>query len=138
MLERAVPSRPIPKDIDAYISGFPKDVQTILRRIRATVHKAAPDAKEVISYRIPAFRLQRIVVYFAAFKHHIGIFPPVSGDAALERSVARYAGPKGNLRFPLDRPIPYGLIARIAKLRAKQARGAAKKARPRRRAAAMS
>jgi len=69
---------------------------------------------------MPAFRLHSILVYFAAFKHHVGLYPPVSGDAALERAVAPYAGPKGNLRFPLDEPIPFELIERIARLRLKQ------------------
>jgi uncharacterized protein YdhG (YjbR/CyaY superfamily) len=98
------------------------DVQPILRRVRATIAKAVPDATETISYRIPVFKLRRIVVYFAAFKHHIGLYPPVRGDAALERAIAAYAGEKGNLRFPLDRKIPYALIARIAKFRAKESR----------------
>jgi uncharacterized protein YdhG (YjbR/CyaY superfamily) len=109
-----------PKDIDAYIAGFAPDVQAILRRIRATVREAAPTAEEIISYRIPAFRLNGVLVYFAAFKNHIGVFPPVRGDAALEKAVSPYAGEKGNLRFPLDEPVPYGLIRRIVKLRVRQ------------------
>ncbi|HEY7879175.1 MAG TPA: DUF1801 domain-containing protein [Gemmatimonadaceae bacterium] len=74
-----------------------------------------PDAEEAISYRIPVFKRHGVLVYFAAFKNHIGIYPPVRGDAGLERAIARYAGAKGNLQFPLDEPIPYALIARIAK-----------------------
>jgi uncharacterized protein YdhG (YjbR/CyaY superfamily) len=112
--------RKAPKDIDAYIAGFPPDVQAILRRIRATVREAAPAAEETISYQIPAFRLNAVLVYFAAFKNHIGFFPPVRGDAALEKAVSPYAGEKGNLRFPLDTPMPYGLIRRIVKLRVRQ------------------
>ena len=84
--------------------------------------KAAPDATETISYGMPAFKLRRILVYFAAFMHHIGLNPPVKGDAALEKAVAPYAGEKGNLRFPIDRKIPYALIARIVKARAAQSR----------------
>jgi len=84
--------------------------------------KAAPDATETISYGMPAFKLRRILVYFAAFTHHIGLYPPVKGDAALEKAVAPYAGEKGNLRFPIDRKIPYALIARIVKARAAQSR----------------
>jgi len=110
-----------PKDIDEYIADFPPEVQAILERIRQTVRAAAPAAQETISYRIPAFKLSGgILVYFAAFKNHIGFYPPVSGDAGLERAIAPYAGEKGNLRFPLDQPIPYGLIERIVKLREKQ------------------
>ena len=69
---------------------------------------------------MPAFKQRGIHVYFAAFKSHIGLFPPVRGDARLARALARYAGPKGNLKFPLDAPMPYALIKRIVRLRAKQ------------------
>jgi uncharacterized protein YdhG (YjbR/CyaY superfamily) len=107
-------------DIDAYIAAAPTNVRPILKRIRATIRKAAPGAEEVISYRMPAFRGRGILLYFAAFKAHIGVFPPVRGDAALAKALAKYQGPKGNLRFPLDEPMPYELIARIAALRVKQ------------------
>jgi uncharacterized protein YdhG (YjbR/CyaY superfamily) len=104
--------------IDEYIEKFPPDVQQILQKIRTTVAKAVPQAQEKISYRIPAFMLDGIVIYFAAFKKHIGVFPPVR-DPKLKKAVARYAGPKGNLQFPLNERIPYALIGRIAKARAK-------------------
>ena len=109
-----------PKDIDRYFSQFPADVQAILEKVRATIRHAAPEAKETISYEMPAFKQHGMLVYFAAWKKHIGFYPLVSGDEALEKSVARYAGPKGNLQFPLDDPIPYDLIERIVKLRVKQ------------------
>ncbi|HJY41792.1 MAG TPA: DUF1801 domain-containing protein [Steroidobacteraceae bacterium] len=114
-------------DIDQYIEQFPPDVQEILQKIRTTVAKAVPKAQEKISYRIPAFMLDGIVIYFAAFKKHIGVFPPVR-DPRLKKEVARYAGPKGNLQFPLNERIPYALIGRIAKAHAKAntARAAAK------------
>jgi uncharacterized protein YdhG (YjbR/CyaY superfamily) len=105
--------------IDEYVAGFPPDVQAILQKIRTTVAKAIPKAREKISYRIPAFALDGDVIYFAAFKKHIGVFPPVR-DAKLKKEVARYAGPKGNLQFPLTERIPYALIGRIAKARAKE------------------
>ena len=108
------------KDIDGYISQFPADVQAILQRVRTTISSAALDAKETISYLMPAFRLHGILVYFAAWEKHIGLYPPISGDKAIERAIARYAGPKGNLQFPLNEPIPYDLIERIVKLRVKQ------------------
>ena len=111
-----------PTSIDEYIAASIPSVRPILRRIRQTVRAAAPGAQEIISYRMPAFRLHRILVYFAVFKHHIGLFPPVSGDARLEKAIAAYAGPKGNLKFPLDQPIPYALIKRIVLLRVKQDR----------------
>ena len=114
--------RRVPATIDDYIDRSSPEAQPILRRIRATIAAAAPDAQETISYGIPAFKLRRIVVYFAAFKHHIGLYPPVKGNAAIEKATAGYAGEKGTLRFPLDRRIPYGLIARIVKFRAQQSR----------------
>jgi uncharacterized protein YdhG (YjbR/CyaY superfamily) len=121
-----------PASIDEYIAASAPMVQPILRKIRRTISAAAPDAEEVISYRMPAFRLHGILVYFAAFKHHIGLFPPVSGDAMLEKAIAPYAGPKGNLKFPLDQPVPYALIKRIVLLRVKQDRARVAEARRRR------
>ncbi len=109
-----------PKNIDEYVARFPPEVQEILGRIRATIRKAAPGAQETISYQIPAFTLNGALVYFAAFKNHIGLYPPVRDNASLEKAVSPYAGEKGNLRFPLDRPIPYRLIERIVKHRVKQ------------------
>lgn len=113
-------SRPTQTNIDEYIAAFPTQIQTILKKIRRTVHNAAPEAEEIVSYRMPAFRQDGILVYFAAFKNHIGLYPPVSGDAKIEKAIAPYAGEKGNLRFPLDQPIPYDLIERIVKFRLKQ------------------
>jgi len=109
-----------PKNIDEYIALFSPDVQTILERIRLTIRQAAPDAQETISYKIPAFTLDGILVYFAAFKKHIGFYPPVRGDAKLVKAISIYAGEKGNLQFPLHQPIPYDLIERIVKLKVKQ------------------
>jgi uncharacterized protein YdhG (YjbR/CyaY superfamily) len=106
--------------IDGYIAGCPPDVRGIIEKIRLTVRSAAPGAEEAISYGMPAFRLNGVLVYFCAFKRHIGFYPPVRGDAKLEKAVAPYAGEKGSLRFPLDQPIPYNLIERIVKLRVKQ------------------
>jgi uncharacterized protein YdhG (YjbR/CyaY superfamily) len=110
----------MPVSIDEYIAAAPASVRPVLTRIRATIRKAAPQAQERISYRMPAYRLNGELVYFAAFKHHIGLYPPVRGDAKLEQAVKAYANEKGNLRFPLAEPIPYELIARIVKQRVKQ------------------
>src|ERR1700676_821989 len=117
------------KDIDGYIPQFSADVQAILQKVRTTISSAAPEAKETISYLMPAFKLHGMLVYFAAWTKHIGLYPPISGDKALEKVIARYAGPKGNLQFPLDEPIPYDWIERIVKLRVKQdlAKAAAKR-----------
>jgi uncharacterized protein YdhG (YjbR/CyaY superfamily) len=108
------------KDIDGYISQFPADVQAILQKVRTTISGAAPEAKETISYLMPAFKQHGVLIYFAAWEKHIGLYPPISGDKAVEKAVARYAGPKGNLQFPLNEPIPYDLIQQIVKLRVKQ------------------
>lgn len=109
-----------PKNIDEYVESYSPEVQAILEKIRSTIRDAAPGALEKISYGIPAFWLNGILVYFAAFKRHIGIYPPVRGDARLMKSISAYVGEKGNLQFPLDRPIPYGLIKRIVKFKMKQ------------------
>jgi uncharacterized protein YdhG (YjbR/CyaY superfamily) len=118
-----------PETIDAYIAAASPEARPILEKIRAVVRAAAPDAEEVVSYRMPAFKQDGILVYFAAFKQHIGLFPPVRGDAALEAAAAPYAGEKGNLRFPLDEPIPYELIERIvrSRLAAEEAKKAARR-----------
>ncbi len=109
-----------PASIDDYIAAFSPEVRAILERIRTTIRKTAPRAQEKISYRIPSFALNGTLVYFAAFKKHIGFYPPVRGDARLEKLVAKFAGPKGNLQFPLDQPIPYALIESIVQHRVKQ------------------
>ncbi len=106
--------------VSAYIAAFAPDVQAVLERISRTARAAAPAAEELISYRVPALRQGGILIYFAAFKSHIGVFPPVSGDPDLEKELTPWAGPKGNLRFPLDRPVPFGLIERIVRLRVQQ------------------
>jgi uncharacterized protein YdhG (YjbR/CyaY superfamily) len=124
--------RPSPANIDAYIALFSPDVQEILEKIRQTIRNAAPDAQETISYQIPAFKLNGMLVYFAAFKNHIGFYPPVRGDAKLMKAVSPFAGEKGNLKFPLTKPIPYDLIDRIVRLRVRQnlAKTTAKRKRP--------
>ncbi|HSZ60668.1 MAG TPA: DUF1801 domain-containing protein [Terriglobales bacterium] len=112
--------RAAPRNIDEYIESFPPHIGTILEKIRLTIRKAAPDAEETIRYNMPTFTLSGNLVHFAAFKKHIGFYPPVKGDAKLAKAVSVYAGEKGNLRFPLDQPIPYGLIGRLVKLRVKK------------------
>jgi uncharacterized protein YdhG (YjbR/CyaY superfamily) len=119
----------IPRTVDDYIATFAPDIQAILQKIRQTVKAAAPNAEETISYRIPAFKLNGMLVYFAAFKKHIGLYPPVRGDAGLMRDVKPYAGTKGNLQFPLEKPIPYALIRRIVKARVLTARESKRRSR---------
>src|SRR5262249_18940515 len=104
-----------PATIDDYIASCPPAVRPILRKIRSTIRKAPQKGPEKISYRRPAFFQDGVLIYFAAFEHHIGLSPPVRGDEKLMTAVARYRGPKGNLKLPLDEPVPYGLIDRIVK-----------------------
>jgi uncharacterized protein YdhG (YjbR/CyaY superfamily) len=112
--------KPTAKDIDAYIARFPADIQAILQQIRATIREAAPEAKETISYQMPAFAQEGTLVYFAAWKAHVGIYPPVSAEAPFKAEVAIYEGPKGNLQFPLDQPMPLDLIHKIVQFRVKE------------------
>ena len=112
--------RSAPGTIDEYIAAFPPDVQSILKKIRLTIRKAAPQAQVKISYKMPAFTLDGDLIYFAAFKKHIGVYPPVRGNEQLNKALSRYRGEKGNLKFPLDEPIPYELIARVVKFRLKE------------------
>jgi len=118
-----------PKDVDSYIAAFPKDHEALLKKVQRSIRAAAPNATEVISYNIPAYRQNGMLVYFAGFKHHIGLYPPVRGNAALEKAAAKYAGPKGNLQFRYDEPLPLSLITRIVRHNVKQdlARVAGKK-----------
>jgi uncharacterized protein YdhG (YjbR/CyaY superfamily) len=109
-----------PANIDEYIAAFSPDVQAILEKIRLTIREAAPQAEEKISYKMPAFTLDGDLIYFAAFKKHIGIYPPVQGDEKLSKELSRYKGEKGNLKFPLDEPIPYDLIRRVVNFRMKE------------------
>jgi uncharacterized protein YdhG (YjbR/CyaY superfamily) len=92
----------------------------VLKRVLALVKRTVPRSESVISYSIPAFKLDRVFMFCAAFKSHIGIYPPVRRDARLRAAVKPYANDKGNLRFPLAEPMPYPLIARIAKALAKE------------------
>jgi uncharacterized protein YdhG (YjbR/CyaY superfamily) len=120
-----------PANIDSYISAFPKNVQQVLTKVRRTIRAAAPKATEVISYNMPAFKQHGMVVYFAGFKSHVGLYPPVRGNAALQKAIAKYAGPKGNLKFPYADPLPLTLIGRIVRHQVKQdlVRAAARKRR---------
>jgi len=106
--------------IDEYIAGFPKDIREILEKVRETIRQAAPDATEKISYQMPTFYLNGNLVHFAAFKKHIGLYPAPSGVAAFQEELAPYVKAKGSIQFPLDKPIPYDLIARITAFRVQE------------------
>lgn len=109
-----------PSTIDEYIGAFPNDVQEILEKIRTTIQKAAPDAKEKISYSMPAFEQNDIVVYFAAFKKHIGLYALPSGHETFKKELSKYKSGKGSVQFPLNVPIPFDLITKIVKFRVKE------------------
>lgn len=104
-------------EIDVYIAGFPKDVQAILNKVRATIREAAPEAQETINYQIPTFTLQGNLVHFAGYKKHIGFYPAPSGITAFEDELTGYKKAKGSVQFPLDQPVPYDLIRRITLFR---------------------
>lgn len=108
------------KDIDAYIATFPEDVQVILEKIRKTIHEAAPDATEAISYQMPTFKLNGNLVHFAAYKKHIGFYPTPNGVSGFKEELSKYPTSKGAVQFPLDRPIPYDLIKRIVEYRVEE------------------
>jgi len=104
-------------NIDQYISTFPKEVQTLLQKVRETIHKAAPDAVEAIAYGIPTFKLNGNLVHFGGYKEHIGFYPAPRGIEAFKKELAPYEGGKGTIQFPLSEPIPYDLITKVVKFR---------------------
>ena len=108
-----------PSTIDEYIAACPLAVQSILEKIRVTIREAVPEAEETISYGMPTFTRNGPLVYFGAFKKHIGFYPPIR-DEKLRQEASIYEGEKGSLRFPLDQAIPYALIGKIAKARVKK------------------
>ena len=114
-----------PGSVDAYIAGFPPDVRAILRKMRATIRKAAPDAAERISWGMPAYALDGMLAFFAAFEKHVSIFPGPSGIEKFRKELAAYGTSKGTVRFPLGKPVPYGFITRIVKFRVKENRAKA-------------
>ena len=108
------------KTIDECIADSPEEIQVALQKLRRVIQAAAPEAQEVISYSMPAFKQNGILVYFAAFKKHIGFFPTSSGVSAFKKELAAYETSKGTVRFPLDKSIPYELVARIVKFRVQE------------------
>jgi uncharacterized protein YdhG (YjbR/CyaY superfamily) len=108
------------KTIDEYIRAFPEDIQIILETMRQTIRKAVPEAIEVISYQMPGFKLNGSLVWFAAFKNHIGFYPTSSGIEAFKNELSSYKTSKGAIQFPLDEPIPYDLVEKIVLFRVKE------------------
>jgi len=110
----------IPRDIDEYISGCPEDIQGKLKELRETIRKAAPGVEEKISYMMPAFTLNGILVYFAAQSRHIGFYPTSSGVKAFINELGSYKTSKGAIQLPLNSPLPLELITRIVKFRVRE------------------
>ncbi|MCO6453665.1 MAG: DUF1801 domain-containing protein [Caldilineales bacterium] len=112
--------RPRFTTIDDYFETASPEALPILQEIRELVPRLVPAAQETISYQMPAFRLKRVFFFFAAFKKHIGIYPPVNGDDDLMQALQPYSNEKGNLKFPLNQPMPYDLIGRVIETLARQ------------------
>ncbi len=108
------------KTIDEYIATFPKEIQPKLQGIRQTIKQAAPNAQEAISYQMPAFKQKGNLVWFAAFKHHIGFYPTPSAIVAFKDKLTLYKTSKGAIQFPIDQPIPLELIKEIVHFRVKE------------------
>jgi len=109
-----------PQDIDDYISRYPAEVQQLLQKMRQTITKAAPKAEEKISYGIPALRLEGMLVWFAAFKNHIGFYPGAGAIKIFKEELSSYKAAKGSVQFPFDQPLPLALVSRMVKFRVKQ------------------
>jgi len=112
--------QPKPENIDQYIANFPAATQKLLQQVRQTIHLAVPDAKEVISYGMPAFKQKGILVYFAGYAKHIGFYPTGSGIEAFKNEFGDYKWSKGAVQFPIDQPMPLDLITRISKFKAER------------------
>jgi uncharacterized protein YdhG (YjbR/CyaY superfamily) len=111
------------KTIDEYIQSFPEDIQILLGKMRQTIRMAAPEAVESISYGMPAFKLNgKYLVFFAAFKNHIGFYPLPSGTEEFKKELSAYKTGKGSIQFPLDKPIPLDLVKNIVIFRVKENR----------------
>jgi len=108
------------KTVGEYLSAFPAPTRRILQDVRQTIKKAAPQAEEVISYNMPAFKLQGVLVYYAAYQKHIGFYPTPSAIKAFEKELAQYQSSKGAVQFPIDEPMPVELITKIVQFRVRE------------------
>jgi uncharacterized protein YdhG (YjbR/CyaY superfamily) len=106
-----------PENMDDFIAVYPKDVQEILQQLRATIRKAAPKAEETIKYGIATFTLNGNLVFFSAYKSHIGFYPRVK---AFKKELSTYEGGKGTIQFPIDKPLPLALIGKLVKFRVQE------------------
>jgi uncharacterized protein YdhG (YjbR/CyaY superfamily) len=106
--------------VDSYIEQFPKDVQKNLQKLRTVIKKAAPKAEEVISYQMPAYKLNGMLVFFAGYKNHIGFYPGAGGIKAFKNKISQYKSAKGSVQFPHDQALPFDLVKEIVKFRVKE------------------
>ena len=107
--------------VDNYIKSFPEDVQELMKRVRATIKENAPEAEESFAYQMPAYKTNgKPLVYFAGFKNHIGFYATPTGHSQFEKELSKYKQGKGSVQFPLDKPIPFDLIARIVRFRVEE------------------
>lgn len=117
---------PTPPTVADYIAQYPPEVQKILKKVRATIKQAAPQATEAIKYQIPTFVLNGNLVSFAAYKQHIGVYPVPAGTQKFQKAIAVYRASKSTLKFPLDEPVPYELIGQLVKYLIKERAASAK------------
>ena len=108
------------KTVEEYIAAFPKEIQELLESMRSIIKSAAPKAEELISYNMPAFQLDKMLVYYAAWHSHIGFYPTASGIEEFKEELSKYENSKGAIKFPIDKPLPVSLITKIVKFRVKE------------------
>jgi uncharacterized protein YdhG (YjbR/CyaY superfamily) len=113
------PDQSKPTTVDDYIAAFPKETQALLEAMRKTIREAAPEAREVISYQMPTYKLKGNLVHFAGYKNHIGFYPGSGAIAAFQKEIASYKSAKGSVQFPIDKPLPLDLVAQIVRFRVK-------------------
>ncbi len=109
-----------PDTIDEYIDAYPKDIQKLLKQVKTAIKKAAPGAEEVISYSMPAFKLNGLLLWFASHTHHIGFYPKSSGIGHFKKEITKYKSSKGAVQFPVNEPLPIALITEMVKFRANE------------------
>ena len=108
------------KNVDEYISTFPESTQMKLQELRACIIKNAPEANELISYKMPGYKLHGMLVYFAGYKNHIGFYPGASPIVAFQKEISKYKNAKGSVQFPLDEKLPLALITKMVKFKVKE------------------
>jgi uncharacterized protein YdhG (YjbR/CyaY superfamily) len=116
-MKKPIFKKPVPLSVDGYISSFPPEVKILLNELRKTIRAAAPNAEEVISYNMPAYKQKGILVYFAGYKKHVGFYPTASGIANFRKEIENYKWSKGAIQFPINEKLPLPLIKRIVKFR---------------------